>query len=486
MRSLAICALASLALATAPAQAQPKKPPPKSTSTSISTTTSTSTTTKAAAVKEATKPVPELQLDVRKFTLPNGLRVVFSVDPTSPTIAADVVYDVGSRYEERGHAGFAHLFEHMMFQGSANVPRGDHFKLVTAHGGQLNGTTNEDRTNYFEMMPRSELPLALWLEADRMKSLDVSEKNFENQRKVVQEEFRMRIENAAYVPAELRLEELIFQGYWPYEHPAIGNMKDLDAAQLEWVRAFHDAYYAPNNAVLSVSGDFDPAEAKALVTRFFGDAKSHPIPAYEPGTMPEQVEPRDAVVEDPHARFPGLMEGWAIPPAAEPDHYALDLATMLLADGESSRLYQLLVRDRAVAVEVDASTDHHRGPDAFEILVKLSGGGSIATVERLLDEQLARLAHAPPSEAEMTKLRNQMQANYILGLQSNIERAQRLAEFELYRGDANLINSELGRYLSVKADDIRRVVAKYLTKARRTTVEVHPAAEPSTASKGKK
>jgi predicted Zn-dependent peptidase len=424
------------------------------------------------------KPVT-LKLDVRKVTLDNGLRVVMSVDPTSPTIAVDVVYDVGARNEERGHSGFAHLFEHMMFQGSANVPRSEHFQLVTSHGGTLNGTTSSDRTNYFEMMPRSELPLALWLEADRMKSLDVSQKNFENQRSVVKEEYRMRVENAAYVPASLRLEELIFQGYWPYEHPSIGSMRDLDAAQLEWVRAFHDAYYGPNDAVLSIAGDFDPDEALLLVKKFFGDAKPiAKIPEYDPGPMPPQTAPRDAIVEDAHAELPALMYGWQIPPTNDPDHYALEMAADLLADGESSRLHRLLVRDRSVAASVEADTNRNRGPDAFEITVKLAGGASMANVSRLVDEQIALLARTAPSEAEMTKLRNRAQAHYLLGLQSNFARAQKLAEFELFRGDANLINLELGRYLSVSAEDIRRVVKKYLTRAGRSSVEVKPALPP--------
>jgi len=490
MRILGFFALASL-LATVsfadPAAAQGAKGPasvggaaraaPKPGAAPASTARPASQATASRPPAPTTPPkIVALKLDVEKFTLDNGLRVVLSVDHTSPTVAVDVVYDVGGRNEERGHAGFAHLFEHMMFQGSGNVPRGEHFKLVTSHGGTLNGSTSEDRTNYFEMMPRGELPLALWLEADRLKSLDISQKNFENQRKVVEEEFRMRVENAAYVPASFRLEELVFQGYWPYEHPAIGNMRDLDAAQLDWVRAFHDAYYAPNNAVLSISGDCDPDEVKALVTRFFGSARSHTIPPYEPGAIPAQTEPRDAVVEDAHAKLPGLMYGWEIPETKEPDHYALELAAMLLAGGESSRLYQLLVRDRSLAIEVDADTDRHRGPDAFEISAKLSGGGSITTVGHLIDEQIARLAKTPPSEGDMVKLRNQMQAGYILGLQSNFVRAQKLAEFELYRGDANLINSELERYMAVSAEDIRRVVGKYLTKARRSTVEVKPSA----------
>jgi predicted Zn-dependent peptidase len=416
-----------------------------------------------------------------------------SVDPTSPTIAVDVVYDVGARNEERGHSGFAHLFEHMMFQGSANVPRSVHFQLVTSHGGTLNGTTSSDRTNYFEMMPRSELPLALWLEADRMKSLDVSQKNFENQRSVVKEEYRMRVENAAYVPASLRLEELIFQGYWPYEHPSIGSMRDLDAAQLEWVRAFHDAYYGPNNAVLSIAGDFDPDETEALVKKFFGDAKPiAKIPGYEPGLFPPQAAPRDAIVEDAHAELPALLYGWQIPPTKDPDHYALEMAADLLADGESSRLERLLVRERSVAASVEAETNRNRGPDAFEITVKLAGGAPLANVARFVDEQIALLAKTPPTEAEMTKLRNRAQAHYLLGLQSNFARAQKLAEFELFRGDANLVNLELGRYLSVTADDIRRVVKKYLTRAGRSSVEVKPAlapapkAEHATSAGGKK
>src|SRR5262245_14660763 len=240
----------------------------------------------------------QVHFDVKRTKLDNGLRVVLLVDHTSPTIAVDVVYDVGGRNEERGRSGFAHLFEHMMFQGSANVPRGEHFRLVTAHGGTLNGTTSEDRTNYFEMLASSELALGLWLEADRMKSLDVSQKNFENQRAVVKEEYRMRVENAAYIPAEIRLQELTYQGYWPYEHTAIGTMRDLDAAQLEWVRAFHASYYAPNNAVLSIVGDFDENEATGLVKKYFGDAKPAAIPKLELPPVPEQTAPRNVVVED--------------------------------------------------------------------------------------------------------------------------------------------------------------------------------------------
>jgi zinc protease len=425
---------------------------------------------------EAESPPPALKLEIQRHKLENGLRVVLAPDATSPTVAVDVVYDVGGRNEERGHSGFAHLFEHMMFQGSRNVARGEHFQLVTSHGGMLNGTTNSDRTNYFEMLPQSELALALWLEADRLQYLDISEKNFENQRAVVKEEYRMRVANAAYVPASIRLEELIYQGYWPYEHSAIGNMADLDAAKLEWVRAFHAAYYAPNNAVLSVSGDFQPGTALQLIRQYFGGAKPALPTAYEPGKVPDQTSAREAVVEDAHAKLPAIFDGWAIPGNRQPEHYALELAAMVLTDGESSRLHRYLVRERALAVEVDASTNDARGPDAFEITCKLAGGAKIADVAKLLEEEITKLGAKGPTDAELEKVKTRLASRFVLGLQSNIARANKLAEFELYWGDANLLNTELARYLAVTKDDVKKVVATYLVKSRRNRVEVRPAA----------
>ncbi|HEY8079096.1 MAG TPA: pitrilysin family protein [Labilithrix sp.] len=416
-----------------------------------------------------------VRFDVQRTKLENGLRVVMLVDHTSPTIAVDVVYDVGGRNEERGRAGFAHLFEHMMFQGSKNVPRGKHFELVTSHGGALNGTTSEDRTNYFELLPSSELPLALWLEADRMKSLDVSQKNFENQRAVVKEEYRMRVENVAYVPADIRLQELVYQGYWPYEHSAIGTMRDLDAAQLDWVRAFHDAYYAPNEAVLAIAGDFDPAEALALVKKYFGDAHAQAhVPKLDLPALPEQTQPRAAVVEDVHAKLPAIFEGWAIPPSQDADHYALVLAAMILGDGESSRLHRTLVREKSIAASVSAQTGELRGPDEFEIVARLSSGAKPADAEKLVEGMIADLAKSGPAPGELEKVKTRMRARLLLGLQSNFARAEKLAEMELYRGDARLLNGELDRYLAVTKDDVKRVVAKYLGPARRSTVEVKP------------
>jgi predicted Zn-dependent peptidase len=448
----------------------------------------------AAKATKAPDAIPQLHLDVQRSTLPNGLRIVLSVDHTSPTVAVDVMYDVGARNEERGHSGFAHLFEHMMFQGSANVARGEHMKLVASHGGTFNANTSSDRTNYFDLLPGSELPLALWLEADRMKSLDVSQANLDNQRQVVEEEYRMRILNAAYVPAQLRLEELAYQGYWPYEHPVIGSMKDLEAAQLDWVRAFHSAYYAPNEAVVVVSGDFDPAVALDRVKAYFGDAKPNPSPpAYEPGPMPDQSAPREDVVEDAHARFPAILYAWPIPAAHTPDHYALDIAASVLAGGESSRLYQTLVHDRAISIDVDADTNGYRGPDTFEMSSKVSGKGTVGDVEKAIGAALALLAKTPPTDDEMNKVRHQLASHFIFGLASNYARAAQLAAFELYWGDAGLLNGELDRYLAVTKEDVSRVVAKYLVPSHRSRVEVKPglasadaAEKPGKAGKGGK
>ncbi|HEY2513662.1 MAG TPA: pitrilysin family protein [Polyangiaceae bacterium] len=442
------------------------------------------------AKKGGADDLPRLNLDVRKATLPNGLRIVLSVDHTSPTVAVDVLYDVGSRNEERGHSGFAHLFEHLMFQGSANVPRGEHIKLVSAHGGTLNADTTVDRTNYFDLLPASELPLGLWLEGDRMKSLDVSAANLDNQRQVVQEEYRMRILNAAYVPASFRLDELVFQGYWPYEHHVIGTMEDLNAAQLEWVRQFHRAFYAPNEAVLAVAGDFDPDLALDRIKTYFGDAPAAPSPPkFEAAPLPEQTAPREAVVEDAHARFPAVFYGWPIPPRRSPDHYALEIAGDILAGGESARLYKSLVHDRATAIEVSAGADGKRGPDEFSVVAKVSTKGTVAGVEKDLLAALAALAKTPPSDAEMTKVRHQRASSFLFGLASNYARAEQLATFEMLWGDAALLNGELDQYLAVTKEDVSRVVAKYLVPNHTSRVEVKPAASDETkpaAAKGGK
>lgn len=416
-----------------------------------------------------------LRVPVERATLDNGLRVVLDVDHGSPTVTVAVTYDVGSRDEERGRTGFAHLFEHMMFQGSANLPKGEHARLLGARGGTPNGGTGPDLTNYFDALPSSELALALFLEADRMKALDISQDDLENQRKVVQEEVRSGL-SAPYGRAGRRLEALIFEGYWPYEHPTGGLMEDLDRAELGWVTAFHAQHYGPNNAVLSIAGDIDPAEAMALVHRYFDRVPKITVAPFREGTLPEQRAPRQETMVDAHARTAASLSGWAIPFTLDADHPALELAADLLGGGESSRLNHLLVVERRLAQSVSAYCDViRRGPDSLIIDVKLAAGANALEVERLVDGELLRLARTPPSAAELSALHRKAISRLVFGLEDNTSRAVLTGAYELLYGDAGLLERQLPRYLAVTADDVRRVAGRYLTPARRSRILVLPA-----------
>ncbi len=419
--------------------------------------------------------VSSLSLSIQRATLENGLRVVMNVDHASPDVAVCVTYDVGSRNEEPGKSGFAHLFEHLMFQGSAHVAKGEHFKLITARGGTLNGTTSTDRTNYFEMLPSSELALALFLEGDRMKSLAVTPENVENQRSVVEEEYRMRVSNQAYAEGFVRLRALTYEGWFPYEHDTIGSMADLDAAKFEWVAAFHDAYYGPDNAVLTIAGDFDPDEAMRLVRENFGNAQRRKVaPAFAPPPLPEQKTERRAELTDTNAKTPGLLESWGIPPSRTPDHYAIELASTILGGGESSRLYQRLVRGDGQAQSVDVGTDDQRGPDFVMLKAVLSERGQLPVVSRTIDAEIAKLAAQGPTPSEVEKAKSQIASHFVFGLESNLHRATELGEYEVFWGDARLLSRELEQYKAVTAAQIKDAVAKYMVKNRRSTVTVTP------------
>ena len=440
---------------------------------------------KAVPLKEPPAPVADpavlslerFGLSIQRAALDNGLRVVMNPDHAAPTVAVSVTYGVGSSAETEGRTGFAHLFEHMMFQGSKHAKKGEHFTLISDRGGSLNGTTNSDRTNYYEVLPANELELALWLESDRMRWLSVTPENFENQRAVVEEEFRMRIQNQAYVPGTIRLGELVFQGYAPYAHPTIGSMADLDAAKFEWVKDFHDLHYAPDNAVLTIAGDFEPDQAMALVQKYFAPAGRKNPPALVFAPLPEKPNAGRATLEDTNARTPGFMFGFMIPPSRTPEHYALELATVLLADGESSRLYKTLVHDRAVAERVSAWTDDHKGPDQFSVMAVLTDKGKLPDVEAAIDAQLAKLRKTKPSAAELEKAKKRLRSSFVFGLQTNNGRAIQLGEFESYWGDARLLAHELSQYLAVTPEDVQRAAARYLTPERRSLVEVLPAAK---------
>jgi len=418
-------------------------------------------------------------LQVSRATLDNGLRVVMNQDTTVPTVAVSVYYDVGSRNEEKGRSGFAHLFEHMMFQGSENVGKGEHFGLIINRGGSANGTTSSDRTNYFETLPSNELALGLWLEADRMRSLAVTQENFENQRTTVMEERRQRIDNQPYVPSMLRINELAYSDYWPYAHSTIGDMQDLVDAPLEAVQDFFDTYYAPNNAVISISGDFDPIEAMALVEAYFGSIPARETPSFDVPPPAKQVSEQTETMYDANATLPAFHLAYHIPRSRTPDHYALEMLALVLGDGESSRLYQRLVKRDEICQQVAVGTDDRRGPDLFSVWAVMSSGHQPQAAQEIIYEELRAIAEGGVTERELEKAKNRVSAAFVFGLQSNMARSQQLAEFELYWGDANLLKLELDHYLAVTAEDIKRVTVQYFDATNRTVLDVLPGEAPA-------
>ncbi len=432
----------------------------------------TTTSAQAGASEEAPKQSTLSALPIVRHTLDNGLRVVLSPDRTIPIVGISVYYDVGSRNEVRGRSGFAHLFEHMMFQGSANVGKGEHFQLILNRGGQMNGTTSADRTNYYETLPSNELELGVWLEADRMRSLAITQENFENQRQTVMEERRQSYDNQPYAKSWLRINELAYQDYWPYAHSTIGDMKDLENAPLSAVQEFFDAYYAPNNAVLTLVGDFDPDEALALVKKHFGDIRPRNRPAYEPGPLTPQTEERVESMVDELAQLPAFHIAYHIPPARDPDHYALDLLAMALGDGESSRLYQELIKKRELLSSLHVGTDSRRGPDLFSFWAVMAEGKSPKPARQVIFNEFEKIAKSGLTPRELEKAKNRMRSMFVFGLSSSLARALMLGQYELYFGNAELLRTELDQYLAVSNDDIKRVAGRYFAPQSRTILDV--------------
>ncbi len=417
----------------------------------------------------------ELSVPLQVERLDNGLRVVLSPDHTSPTVAIEVFYDVGSRVEEPGRSGFAHLFEHMMFEGSANVGRGEHFRLITARGGAFDGRTNQDRTHYADTLPAHELALGLFLEADRMRSLSVTRETFDAQRQVVMEERRQSYENRPYMMSFLRRDELAYRGYFPYEHGVLGEVRDLEAASLDEVRAFHDRYYTPGNAVLAIAGDFDPTLAMSLVRQHFGSITARTSAPWRDPAFEEQREERRETLSDPHAPAPAMHLVWHIAPRRTPDHYALDLLATVLGQGRSARLYQDLVRRREIASTIEVDTEGHRGPDIFTLWCVLASGHTGDEARAAIDQHFDDIARRGVTDHELERAKNLLRRQFVFGVQSNLLRARHLAVYELYDGDASLIRTELDRYLAVTAADLQRVAARYFTSSNRTVLDVLPA-----------
>ncbi|MDT5269990.1 MAG: zinc protease [Acidobacteriota bacterium] len=413
------------------------------------------------------------QAPVEIYTLGNGLRVILSEDHSVPVVSVAVYYDVGSRNEREGRTGFAHLFEHMMFQGSENVPKAGHFQYIFNNGGTMNGTTSSERTNYFETLPSSQLPLALWLESDRMRSLKVTQENLDNQREAVKEEKRLSYDNRPYSNAFLRLNELVYRNH-RNAHSTIGSMEDLDAATVEDVQAFFRVYYAPNNAVLTVCGDFDSDEARTLVEKYFASISSQPAPPPVDVSEPEEVAVRSEIYRDPFAQLPAIILGWKVPARRTPDFYALSLGSDLLLDGDSSRLYQRLVKDEESVVGIQGGMGERRGPSTLYIFAIPKPGHTTEAIRATIQEEVERLGTEGPTPAEMEKLRNTLLNDAVRSRQSTLFRAQRLAEYTLYDGDPHHFNTELEHFLAVTPERIRETVSRYLLTDNHSVMEVVP------------
>lgn len=419
---------------------------------------------------------------IKQFTLENGLRVVLNEDHSVPVVSVAVYYNVGSRNEREGRTGFAHLFEHMMFQGSENVPKAAHFQYISNAGGTMNGTTSSERTNYFETLPANQLPLALWLESDRMRSLHVTQENLDNQRNAVQEEKRLRYDNQPYVNGFLRLFEMSFKNH-ANAHSTIGSMEDLDAATVEDVREFFRIYYAPNNAVLSIAGDFDSGETRALIEKYFATIPRQPDPPPVDVTEPEEVAERQDMFRDKLAPVPAFALGWKVPPRRTEEFYALLLASHLLFEGESARLYQKLVKGEESVVQIQGGIDERRGPSGLFIVVIPKPDRPGGQIREAILHEIKDLATAGPSDEEMEKLRNNLFNGAVRSRQSSLFRAQQLAEFALYDGDPQLFNTDLENYLRITAAQIRGAVARHLDTDNRVLLEILPAAhEPAPAA----
>jgi zinc protease len=431
----------------------------------------------AAAAPAAAQGASPVNIQFETYRLQNGLRVVLAPDPATPVVAVNLWYDVGSRNERAGRTGFAHLFEHMMFEGSANAPEGEHSRLLRAAGaGNLNASTSEDRTNYYQVVPPSRMNLALWLEADRMRSLNVTAAQLANQQEIVKEERRLRVDNAPYGASQLRAFTAPYdpQGCYSYSHDVIGSMDDLNAARIEDVQQFFRTYYAPNNATLTLVGDFDPAVARRLVEQYFAGIPAGPPPPPVECADPFRSLPRRDTIRDPNAPLPAYMASYGAVPLGHADGYALELLGIIMGDGASSRFNQRLVKQERAAGFAVLLRDLRRGPGLMLAYARANQGVDAGRLEQLIDEEIARVASGGVTDAELRRAKNQMRARLIRSMQTAMGRAEAIQRYALYFGDPTAIRTALDPYMAVTAADVQRVARQYLRPENRAVVITLP------------
>jgi zinc protease len=432
-------------------------------------------TANATQTKPSTEPAKSYDIEFKEFKLKNGLRVLLAEDHRAPTYSICLTYNVGSRDERPGRTGFAHLFEHMLFQGSENIGKGEHFILVQNNGGSANGTTNIDRTNYFETLPSNQLELGIFLEADRMRAPAITQANFDNQRLTVQEERRQSYDNRPYGKTYETVIDLAYDNF-PYKHSTIGSMEDLNAATVADAEAFFRTYYAPNNAVLAMVGDFKTDMALGLIQQFFENIPAQTPPSAPDMNEPEQKGERRKVIEDGFAQTPRLDLVYKIPAGNTPDWYALDVLGHVLSNGVSSRLYQKFVKEKELALSVYADANEQRGPSLFWFSIMARPNTDLGELEKLLYEEIARLQNEAVADGELTKVHMQLRRQRAQQLYSSRSRANSLGHFAVYYNDAQMINSIWRKYESVTPADLQRVARAYFKETNRTIVTTLPKA----------
>ncbi len=416
----------------------------------------------------------------KQYSLKNGLRVILSEDHSAPTYSIAVTYNAGGRDERKGKTGFAHLFEHMMFQGSENVGKGEHMIIVENYGGEANGNTTGDRTAYFETLPSNQIDLGLFIEADRMRSLAISQANLDNQRRTVQEERRERYDNQPYGKTFEVVLDTAYDNF-ANKHSTIGSMEDLEKASLKDVSEFFRVYYAPNNAVLTMVGDFKSDEVMEKIEKYFGSIPRQPAPPVPNTTEPKQNGERRKTISDPLADADEIDIVYKIPPGNTPDWYALSVAGLILSQGTSSRMYLELVKDKRLVQEISAGAEERRGPSLFWISTTLNPDKDPKEVEKLIYAQLERLKSEPVTDLELEKVRMLVRRAGVEQLQSTQGRATNLGESAVFYNDPNLVNTWPEKYLAVTKAKIQEVAKKYFTTANRTVVITIPKEEPSAA-----
>jgi predicted Zn-dependent peptidase len=416
----------------------------------------------------AADPLPPIVLKPIAFTeydLPNGLHVILHENHAAPVVATYVLYKVGSKNEKPDRTGFAHFFEHLMFEGSDNIPRGTIDKLISGAGGNLNASTSFDRTDYFFNLPSNQLALALWIESERMLHAKIDETGVETQRQVVKEEKRRGVDNRPYGTLFEQLALLVFKGT-PYEWVPIGSAQYIDEAKIEEFRDFHKAFYLPRNATLSIAGDIDVAATKKLVEDYFGA-----IPQGPEITRPEFKWSLDAkrevkdVAKD-NTPLPATLHAWRAPVQTHPDSYPLEMLSSILSKGRSSRLYKRLVDKEQVALDVDAFPFLLENAGLVGVFATGQQDVTLEQLDKLIDEEVDEVRKNGVTEDEFQKARNQQEAEFAQAFGTMHSRAQHLADYHVFHGDANLINTELQRYLAVKREDLQRVAKEYLRDER--------------------